>query len=320
MSIRIRPFSWEDGDGWDRFCSASLQSTLLHTRRFLSYHGSRFVDRSLIAENAGEWIGILPAAETQDDTKCVVSHPGATYGGLLHQGNVAAAELISIFQGIFDHYSREGISRFIYKSVPHFYHTSPAQEDLYALFRLGGRRIRTDLSSTINLRSPLPLSARRRRCLQKSIRAGVTVSDSVDHLQSFWLVLEQNLRLKRGKAPVHTFAEISLLFGRFPDEIRLFTAHHDQSVVAGVLLFRSRTCYHAQYIASNDSGNAVSALDLIFQTCVLRAHEEGRIWFDFGISTENAGTSLNEGLHQFKSEFGAGATVYEHYQIDLGEN
>jgi hypothetical protein len=40
-------------------------------------------------------------------------------------------------------------------------------------------------------------------------------------------------------------------------------------------------------------------------------------YFDFGISTEKDGYYLNNGLIQYKESFGARATVYDHYIIDI---
>ena len=39
--------------------------------------------------------------------------------------------------------------------------------------------------------------------------------------------------------------------------------------------------------------------------------------FDFGISTEERGTVLNEGLITQKEEFGASAVVYDVYELSL---
>ena len=41
-----------------------------------------------------------------------------------------------------------GISKLIYKAIPHIYHTVPAEEDLYALFLLNAKLFRRDVSST----------------------------------------------------------------------------------------------------------------------------------------------------------------------------
>jgi hypothetical protein len=85
--VHARAFAAADAERWDAFCADAINATFLHTRRFLSYHGERFVDRSLVLEDeSGRWLGVLPAAVDPDDAGVVVSHPGITYGGVLHQG------------------------------------------------------------------------------------------------------------------------------------------------------------------------------------------------------------------------------------------
>ena len=51
---------------------------------------------------------------------------------------------------------------------------------------------------------------------------------------------------------------------------------------------------------SNSNGYEVSGLDLIFEYSIDKAIQEKKRWFDFGISNENQGKLLNEGLYQFK--------------------
>jgi lipid II:glycine glycyltransferase (peptidoglycan interpeptide bridge formation enzyme) len=91
----------------------------------------------------------------------------------------------------------------------------------------------------------------------------------------------------------------------------------DCKVVAGVLLFITPTAHHAQYIASSGTGYAISALDLVFEYAIKAARNQDKRWFDFGISNENEGKLLNDGLYRFKSEFGGGGTVHEFYELKL---
>lgn len=312
-----RPYSPADSDAWDEFCAHSLQGTLLHTRRFLSYHADRFIDRSLILEDDdGKWAGVFPAALDPNDSSCVVSHPGITYGGVVHQGSLRGERMVEGLTEICRHY-RKNHGRVIYKAVPRFYQIAPAEDDLYALFRLSAIRTRCDLSSTIDLASRLPISQRRRRGLAKSRRAGVALGSGFKYLTEFWEVLSGNLASKHAATPVHTLEEITRLSHRFPDRIRCVTALVDGRVVAGILLFITRTCHHAQYIASSNLGYEISALDYLFEQAIETAVSEGIRWFNFGISTEKQGTVLNRGLHQFKSEFGSGGMVHEFYELHL---
>jgi hypothetical protein len=317
MSLSVRPYGKTDANAWDDFCAGALQSTLLHTRRFLSYHGNRFTDRSLIIEENYKCVGLFPAALNPGDATCVVSHPGITYGGVLHQGSLRGERMVEALDEICRHYRAQGQEKLTYKAVPSFYHRAPAQDDLYALFRLGAVRRRCDLSCTINLQYRLPVSERRRRSLKKARKTGVEVVQGSQYLPALWEVLTENLARKHGVNPVHSLEEIVLLAGGFPDHIRCVCARLDGLVIAGVLLFITPTAHHAQYIASSDKGYEVSALDLLFEYSIEMAGDLGSNWFDFGISNENQGMVLNDGLHRFKSEFGGGGAVHEFYEINL---
>ena len=83
------------------------------------------------------------------------------------------------------------------------------------------------------------------------------------------------------------------------------------------MLFCSPQTVHAQYIASSPTGFELSALDVVVEHCVERAGERGARFFDFGISTEQGGRQLNEGLYRFKNEFGAGSAVHQFFALDL---
>jgi len=317
VSISVRPFSLGDADIWDDFCRNAWQATLLHTRRFLSYHGDRFVDQSLIVEEDGRWLGIFPAALSPYESTHIVSHPGVTYGGILHKGELKGQQMVVTMEALNQYYAAQGYTKLTYKAVPTFYHRVPAQDDLYALFRLGAQRSRCDISSTIDLQNRQPASQRRKRSLKKAIKNGVSIVEGNQHLPALWEVLADNLADKHGVKPVHNLADIILLAERFPADILCVCGMVDNVVVAGALLFITATTYHAQYIASSELGYDVSALDAIFEYCIDTAQRDGRRWFDFGISTENAGLILNNGLYCFKSEFGGGGMVHEFFELDL---
>jgi hypothetical protein len=46
MSYQIIPYQQADQNEWDTFVEKSPVATILHSRKFLSYHGSRFHDQS----------------------------------------------------------------------------------------------------------------------------------------------------------------------------------------------------------------------------------------------------------------------------------
>jgi hypothetical protein len=317
VSIIVRQYSPNDADAWDDFCCGALQATLLHTRRFLSYHGDHFRDASLILIEGDRWLGVLPAAYHSEDASLIVSHPGITYGGIIHQGGLRGQSMLDAMQLVVQHYANIGAKRFLYKAIPIIYHRIPSQDDLYALFRLDAQRIRCDLTSSIDIQSRYSLPERRRRSMKKAKASGMEIKIGKESITGIWRVLRENLARKHGVTPVHTEEEMLLLHERFPENIFFVAGVLEGEVQAGVVLFVSPNVLHAQYITSSEVGYKINALDLIFQYCISLAEEKKARYFDFGISNEENGQILNEGLYRFKSEFGGGGIVHEFFEIKL---
>jgi len=317
-NLLIKPFSGADDDRWDDLCLNSCNGTFLHTRKYLSYHGDRFIDQSVVIEDKdGCLLGLFPAATHPDNDKTIVSHPGITYGGIVHNGRLCGEKMIQAFEALIDYYRASGFAVMQYKAIPSIYHQIPSNDDSYALFRLNARRYRCDLSATIDLLNPGKISNRRKRGLAKAKKNGLVIQRGVQYIEQLWVVLSDNLERKHQLKPVHIIAEIKDLQSRFPENIQVVVALKDKQVVAGVILFVEKMVEHAQYIASSELGYQYAALDLIFMSCIEVAKNNQKRYFDFGNSNEKQGQYLNSGLHQFKHEFGAGSVVHEFYEILL---
>jgi hypothetical protein len=293
-------------------------ATFLHSRRYLGYHEHRFTDKSLLLyDSRRRLVGLFPAAVDPGEAERVVSHPGITYGGLLHVGALGGGAAIEALSAIRDHYAREGFRSLRYKAVPHVYHRRPSADDIYALTQLGAGLVRCDLSSAIDLGDRGRPSDRRRRGARKAREKGIDVRVDREALGNLWDVLEQNLATRHSVRPTHTVDEIRALIELFPDAIEVVVARLAGEVVAGVVLFCTSRVVHAQYIASTEEGRKASALDATVEHCIGLATSAGARFFDFGISTESGGRVLNGGLHAFKSEFGGGGVIHTFHDLEL---
>ena len=87
-----------------------------------------------------------------------------------------------------------------------------------------------------------------------------------------------------------------------------------QTVVAGALVYDMGSVVHTQYLASSDYGKQYGALDLLLRYLITQEYAD-RTYFDFGVSTENGGSYLNEGLIFQKEGFGARSVVYDTYEM-----
>src|SRR5450756_597505 len=207
-----------------------------------------------------------------------------------------------------------GMREMIYKPVPHMYHEVPAEEDLYALFRFGGRLVRRDVSTAIDRRLRLPFSKGRIWAFKQAAAQELEVRQCLDYA-AFMAIEEDLLREKYSARPVHNAAELALLAARFPDNIKLFAAYQGLEMLAGVVIYETARVAHTQYIGAGEKGRELGALDLILQHLI---HERylSKDYFDFGISTEDDGRRLNTGLVRNKESYGARATVFDWYALD----
>jgi Acetyltransferase (GNAT) domain len=301
---------------WDELVRRAPMGHMLHTRAFLSYHGERFEDESLVLrDDRGRLVGVLPAARAGDDL--VGSHPGATFGGIVHDGRLAGPAMVDALALVAHHYAERGFGRLRYAPIPHIYHRQPSEDDVYALLRLGAARVRCNLACAVDLATGPQPSERRRRGLAKAQREGVEVTEGAGLVEELWPVVERNLAERHGARPVHSAPDMRLLVDRFPDEIAIVVARRGGEVVAGVVLFDTARVSHAQYIASSPLGRDLSALDAVFEHCLQSATARGQRFFDFGSSMDDGGHEINEGQYRFKAEFGGGGVAYDRYELDL---
>ncbi|MEP6906919.1 MAG: GNAT family N-acetyltransferase [Pseudoxanthomonas sp.] len=307
----VRPYVPADANAWDALIGRSRNGNLLHRRGYMDYHADRFVDRSLMVERHGEAVAVFPA--TLQDRQ-VTSHAGLTYAGLITTHALRAESTLGVFEQIGEHYRALDVASLVYKAVPHVFHAYPAEEDLYALHRLGARLKRRDLSSVIALRETFHFTQGRRHSIERARKAGIRVG-TCSGLDAFHALLCASLR-KHDTAPTHTLPELCLLQARFPQHIVLHEARIGDSLLAGVLVYDFGRVVHTQYMAVSEEGRRLDALSLLLAELIGSIYTD-RIHFTFGISTERDGQVLNGGLVAQKEYFGARAVVHDFYEWQL---
>lgn len=298
---------------WNEFVSKSKNATFLHDRKYMDYHSDRFDDHSLlIYDDNGSLIAIFPANQVNDE---IHSHQGLTFGGILTDIRMTTPLMLTVFDTMLSHFKQENFKKVFYKTIPHIYHQVPAEEDLYALFKVNAVLCRRDILSVVTKEHRLKFQERRRRQINLARKNSITFEKS-ESIDIFWQILEKNLQEVYGVKPVHSLSEIKLLVDKFPDEIQLYVGLLDGKIMGGVLVYESKNVAHVQYISALQAGKDVGVLDLIFST-LLENTFLAKPYFDFGISNENNGQFLNRGLIEQKEGFGARAVAHDFYKIDI---
>jgi hypothetical protein len=311
-TLSVSVYKPENKNLWDGFVSCAKNGVFLFFRDYMEYHSDRFQDHSLLFFKDGQLVGLLPA---NLDHHALHSHAGLTFGGVISGYDMTQFLMLEIFEKIVEHCKKEGITQVIYKAIPYIYHSVPADEDLYALFRNNAKLIARNVSSSMFMLEKRPFDGRRKESLRKAKKNNLFVKRSYD-LKSFMDLAEYVLMEKHGVRPVHTIEELAPLMSRFPDNIKLFVSCKQDVMLAGIVMYESANVAHGQYAANSAIGRSIGAQDII-EDYLINEYYKDKKYFDFGISTLKLGKELNEGLLTRKEGFGASAVTYDFYELIL---
>lgn len=307
----VKRYQENDYENWNAFIGQAKNATFLFHRDFMEYHSDRFQDFSLIVLDGEKWLGVLPANIVGNQ---VFSHQGLTYGGLVYNEKVKLASVIEIFRSILLFLNDNKMEKLQLKLIPSIYHIKPAEELNYALFLTEAQLIRRDSMAVLDLSKPYTISKTRKECIRRGIKNNLVIKEELD-FKLFWEeVLEPNLDKKYKAKPVHSIAEIEMLQRKFPNNIRHFNVYQDDKIVAGTTIFVSENVAHPQYVSGMGNKNELGSLDFLYHYLITSVFM-GKRFFDFGISNEDQGKKLNEGLVFWKESFGASIIVHDFYEV-----
>lgn len=316
--IIIRRYRAEDAEIWDSFVKESRNAVFMFQRAYMDYHAERFRDHSLMAYRNGRLAALLAANEIEEE-KTLVSHGGLTFGGwLLPTSHFDANDMLMLMQNLCQYCRENNLRKIVYKAIPYIYSSIPAQEDIYALWRLGAEMQECNLSTAIKLTDNPGFSTQMRRHLKaaESKEKMHFAEVSANQLPHFHALLAQCLYDRHNAQPVHTLEELQLLMSRFPKNIRIFAVNDAAGLLhAAVMLYISENVAHCQYIATSDEGRKNHALPYLFRhlTDLLTSSSEfsNIEYFDFGTSNEQHGKILNPGLIRQKYALGGRAVAHQ---------
>ena len=313
--VRIEKYSSEKEDIWNRFNKESKNSLFMFDRKYMDYHSDRFKDHSLLFYDEDKLIAILPLSEHGEELK---SHGGLTYGGFITDSKMKQHTMMDCFETFISYAKENGFSKVTYKCIPHIYHNQPAEEDRFALFANGAQLVTVDVSTYVNLSSPLKMPKGRKAQISRAKREGVVIEElsSLEDFEVFIDLENAVLNERHEVSAVHTGAELKLLKDRLPENIHLFAAMKDGKMIAGTVVYEYDTVVHTQYMAADDEARTIGALDLAVAT-VIEKYKDSKKWLDFGISTEHGKIYLNEGLCSQKEGFGGRTGVYEIWELNI---
>jgi len=302
---------------WKRFVYESRNGTLFHDLDFLAYHPpSRFQSAHLVLKYKGNLCAVLPAVRSKKNGRPVLlSHPGASYGGLVVAKGFGAEDTFQIVKGLATWAEKEGYSRIEMTLPPEFCSADPDHHLEFVLHLAGFRILHRQLTGAVPLFEPHPrITNSAMRMVGKARRSGVEVKESGDY-RAFHEILLGN-RAKHGAAPTHSLEELEKLKKLVPGHLALFMADLKGKPIAGTLLFvlNERVVLNF-YMAHLWEFQEHRATNLLFYETIQWAKAKGYFYLDMG--TSMVGAEPNWSLTDFKERFGARGFLRDTYELVL---
>jgi len=327
LLMDIRPYSPDLKKTWDDFVwQKSRNGTLFHTRQFLEYHiEGKFEDGSLLFYDENKLRAVLTAViEEGKEGKHLISHPGASYGGIVLSKKSGAAETLGIVELFCKYFRCEKFTKASFlRLTPTPLRRMPSDDLEYALLRHGFKLSRFELANTLpldDLKEGALIESFDMQCRNKvrqAERAGVEVR-LCDEYEAFWPILEEVLKERHHLEPTHTLFEMQSFKAQYPDHIRLFGAFKDKKLIAGLVSID--VVEHADYVlytAQDFSHKNERPVNLLVTEAIRDSIRRGKRVIHIGVSTYDGGEKLNDGLCGFKEGFGAFCVRRESYTLDI---
>ena len=308
----VRKYTSTDKQEWNDFVSKAKNATFLFHRDFMEYHQDRFDDYSLIIEDDKNWVAVLPANRVGNE---LFSHQGLTYGGLVYKDSLKLENVLSVFKSLLKMLQANDVNKLAIKLIPTIYCDFFSDELNYALFLTEAKLTRRDTLAVLDLSKEIKLSKNRKQGIRRGKKNELKIKEEND-FASFWsTVLIPNLKNKHQATPVHSLAEITALKHKFPLNIRQFNVYKENELIGGTTVFESKNVAHLQYISATINKNEYGTLDFLYYYLITEVFKN-KPFFDFGVSNEEQGKSINGGLSFWKESFGANIVTQDFYEVD----
>ncbi len=284
----VRPYTASDARGWDAFVERSPDATFFHRIGWREIIDDVFRHRThyLVAERAGEIVGVLPLAEVKSALfgHALTSLPFGVYGGPVADDASATHDLVEAAAAI----ARDlGVGHMELRNREVKCPGWPRQ-DLYVAFR---KQLLPDVEANL-----LAIPRKQRAMIRKGIRNGLTSHVERDAGRFFALYADN---MHRHGTPPFAKGYFERLLAVFGDACEIMTVSDtDGCPVSGVLSFYFRDEVLPYYAGDTVAARDLAANDFKYWELMRRASERGLRVFDYGRS------KVGTGSFDFKKNWG----------------
>ena len=329
--IEILKYSHNMNTQWDQFISDSFNGTIFHKRKFLAYHIDRvFDDCSLVFKKRGKIIAVLPAAIINNKEKIFFSHPGASFGGIVHK-NLSFNDCNIVLDLINEFCIKNKFNSIFMVQTPTIYNTHNQNEIVdytlkYKKYENSENYISNILLIENDINNQIIKIAKNKNRTIGFYDGLIQEYDLhfkwVDDFDDFYPILIENKK-KHDSRPTHSKKELETLKADFPNDILQLMLYYQNIPIGGMTIFKANTKGAILFYSMlNYEYNKMQPIPLLMHYIIRWAKANDLIFIDYGIShmpqAENPLTP-SKSLIKFKEEFGCFGIIRNAYNKIINE-
>lgn len=320
MSCFLRLLDLEDSlqcCQWDEFVeSESVNGTLFHCLKFLTYHGQRFKDnqRYLMFFKDDRLLAVMPIGIFEEGSNRIVKSPfGASFGGLVYRDDLKIGECEQIICLLKEFFKENGVAIARITLSPQIY--ARACHDVFEFFlqKHGAVCHNSEVCSYLTLSDDFSerFAGHARRNYMKAKRAGLVFETTTD-VDTVYDIIYQNRKEKFGVEPTHSLSEMKWLVTHLPGYFDLFLVRDQEKPVASLFVMRCcAQCVYAFYWAHRQEAQELRPVNFLFYNAIEFYRQQKVCYLDLGPQTLNQ--ELFDGVIRFKESIGGRGVLRRTY-------
>lgn len=322
--VEIRTFDDSIAKEWDEFVeNKSLNGTFIHTRKFYNHNPlNQNGDFSFLFYKRRRLIAVIPCIVLlEGNNRILDSHFRATYGGFVFSKSVGIKEAVEIVNLLVSEAKKIKIKEIVIRNPFKILFKRQNEVFDYALWFNGFAIKHRELEIAI----PIQNEAIMRSRYTEGARSGVhkanklLVIDEDNDCESFWRLLEKNLKEKHNRKPTHTYRQFCNLAEQVgKDKIKLFTARYNGEIIGGIIVFLLNDhCLHAQYIGYDMHFQSYRPVNALIDHILCWGYKNNFTYFNLGRANEDNGKVINYSLYKSKESYGGVGVLRETMHLTL---
>ncbi len=310
-SFSVENCTGEMSDKWDSFIDESLNGTIFNKIDFLNYHGDKFKGKEnhLVFYKGESIVAVFSFLIEKIDGKQIVKSPyGGSFGGMVLKRDLSFEAVIELVGLLLDYLSGMKVDEIVIVPVPDYCYKKYDCYFDYALGHYGFKLEERDAMGVVQFQNTIEeawdsFQGRSRTSIRKAQKEFVIKHDC--KIEEFYPILMEDKIRHNVFSPTHTLENLMYLKSKYPKDVWVDIAIHQNGAKAGNCYFRCNSnTVMTFYLSQENSALHLNGTSVLIYEGMKKCISDGIKYFDFGQMTARFQIQ-HLGVANFKESFGA---------------